>query len=112
MIRPAQVFLVVAPLDMRWGAERLSSHVQHLLRRSPCDGTAYAFTNRDRSRLKLLAWDGAGVWLCQRRLHQGSFVWPKADDQVFAISQVQWQWLIAGVDWQRLSAKCQPDWQV
>jgi transposase len=45
-------------------------------------------------------------------LHQGSFVWPKVNDTVFAISQAQWQWLIAGVDWQRLSAKCQPDWQV
>ncbi|MDH0342434.1 IS66 family insertion sequence element accessory protein TnpB [Chromobacterium haemolyticum] len=75
MIRPEQVFLAVAPLDMRWGVERLSQHVQQLVGRSPCDGTAYAFTNRDRIRLKLLIWDDIGVWLCQRRLHAGRFRW-------------------------------------
>ncbi|GHD76589.1 hypothetical protein GCM10011419_16170 [Vogesella fluminis] len=81
MIRPEQVFLAVEPLDMRWGAERLSQHVQQLVGRSPCDGTAYAFTNRDRTRLKLLIWDGTGVWLCQRRLHAGRFRWPAPGDQ-------------------------------
>jgi transposase len=60
----------------------------------------------------ILVWDGNGVWLCQRRLHRGSFIWPKAADTCFTISQEQWQWLIAGVDWQRLSAKPNRDWQV
>lgn len=112
MIRPAQVYLVVAPLDMRWGAERLSSHVQHLLSRSPCDGTAYAFTNRDRSRLKLLAWDGTGVWLCQRRLHTGRFRWPEPGDAVHAMTTAEWDWLVAGVDWRRLSAPPPDHWRV
>jgi transposase len=56
--------------------------------------------------------DGNDVWLCQRRLHQGSFVWPKAGDAVFAISQEQWQWLVAGVDWQRLSAQASAEWRL
>ena len=112
MIRPEQVFLLVDPVDMRWGMQRLSLQVQQILGRSPCDGTAYGFTNRSRSRLKLLLWDGNGVWLCQRRLHQGSFVWPRVGDAVFALTQAQWQWLIAGVDWQRLSTQPQAQWQV
>lgn len=49
---------------------------------------------------------------CQRRLHRGSFVWPKVNDKTFVVTQRQWEWLVAGVDWQRLSATCQPDWQV
>jgi len=69
-------------------------------------------TDRAGNRLRLLLWDGNGVWLCQRRLHQGGFVWPKADEVAFAISQAQWRWLIAGVDWQRLSAKPSSHWQV
>jgi len=69
MISPAQVYLAIEPVDMRWGIKRLSCHVQHAIGRSPCEGSAYAFTNRQRSRLKLLIRDATGVWLCQRRLH-------------------------------------------
>ena len=112
MIRPEQVLLIVAPMDMRWGIERLSQQVQSCLGHSPCDGTAYGFTNRTRSRLKLLIWDGTGVWLCQRRLHQGSFHWPKLGDDQFMMSAEHWQWLITGVDWQRLCAKPQAHWRV
>jgi transposase len=45
-------------------------------------------------------------------LHQGRFVWPKTHDAVFALSQGQWQWLVAGADWQRLSASPKAEWQV
>lgn len=112
MIRPEQVFLLVDPVDMRWGMQRLSLHVQQLLGCSPCDGTAYGFTNRRRSRLKLLLWDGNGVWLCQRRLHQGHFHWPSAEDHCYHMPAEQWRWLISGVVWQRLCAAPQAHWQV
>lgn len=110
MIHPEQVYLAVAPVDMRWGIERLSCHVQHAIGRTPCDGSAYAFTNRHRSRLKLLIWDATGVWLCQRRLHQGQFHWPKAGDSVCRISSQTWQWLITGIEWQRLDAGQPAHW--
>lgn len=109
---PAQIWLAVEPVDMRRGLDGLSAIVQQRLGHTPCDGSAYIFRNRAGNRLRLLLWDGNGAWLCQRRLHQGRFIWPKAGDTVFAMSQTQWQWLIAGVDWQRLSAKCHADWQL
>jgi transposase len=76
--------------------------VQQALGHAPCAGSAFVFRNRAGNRLKLLLWDGNGVWLCQRRLHQGGFVWLKATDACFALTQAQW--LVAGVDWLRLSA--------
>ena len=88
MIQPEQVFLLVTPVDMRWSIERLSLLVQQTQGRSPCDGTAYGFTNRTYSRLKLLIWDGNGVWLCQRRLHSGRFHWPTLDEATFTISDI------------------------
>jgi len=45
------------------------------------------FHNRSGNRLKVLLWDGNGVWLCQRRLHQGGFVWPKANDACFSLTR-------------------------
>ena len=109
---PAQIWLAVAPVDMRRGMDGLSAMVQQSLGYSPCAGSAFIFRNRAGNRLRLLLWDGNGVWLCQRRLHQGSFIWPKVGDAVFSINQAQWHWLTAGVDWQRLSASVRPDWQV
>lgn len=38
MIQPEQVYLAIEPVDMRWGIERLSCHVQHAIGRTPCDG--------------------------------------------------------------------------
>ncbi len=110
MIRPEQVYLAVEPVDMRWGIERLSCHVQHAVGRTPCDGNAYAFTNRQRSRIKLLIWDATGVWLCQRRLHRGQFHWPKAGDSTCTLSTKTWQWLITGIEWQRLEAAQPTHW--
>ena len=109
---PPQIWLAVMPIDMRRGIDGLSSIVQQALGQPPCAGSAFVFRNRAGNRLKLLLWDGNGVWLCQRRLHLGSFVWPKATEPSFSISQEQWQWLVAGVDWQRLSAIPKSHWQV
>lgn len=84
---PPQIWLVVAPVDMRRGIDGLSSIVQLVLGQSPCTGSAFVFRNKAGNRLRLLVWDGNGVWLCHRRLHQGGFVWPKVLDTRFAISQ-------------------------
>nr|WP_251827666.1 transposase [Methylovulum psychrotolerans] len=49
--------------------------------------------------------------MCQRRLHRGGFVWPKATDSCFSMTPDEWRWLVAGVDWQRLSAAPAAHWQ-
>ncbi|WP_446812219.1 IS66 family insertion sequence element accessory protein TnpB (plasmid) [Methylomonas sp. 2BW1-5-20] len=109
---PGQIWLAVAPVDMRRGLDGLSAIVQQSLGHSPCAGSAFIFRNRAGNRLRLLLWDGNGAWLCQRRLHRGSFVGPKATDTCFSMTQDQWQWLITGEDWQRLSAEPHADRQV
>jgi transposase len=103
MLQPSAVWLAVEAVDMRLGMDGLSLRIQQALGRAPCDGTAYAFSNRRHTRLKLLCWDGNGVWLCQRRLHRGHFVWLQVGDAVCEITAAQWQYLIAGIDWQRVS---------
>lgn len=112
MLMPDKVWLVLEPVDMRRGIDGLSAHIQQALGRAPCDGTADAFRNRLGKRIKLLQWDGTGVWLSQRRLHQGHFRWPNADDSLLTVTQAQWQWLIAGVDWERLEARPAGHWKV
>jgi len=112
MIKPLAICCAVAPVDMRRGMDGLALIVQQHLGRKPCDGTAYIFCNKARTRLKMLCWDGNGVWLCQRRLHQGSFRWANGDDSVFVMTTEQWQWLTQGVDWQRLNQPLNPAWSL
>ena len=102
---PGHIWLSVAPVDLRRGIDGLSAQVAQTLGQKPCEGSAFVFRNASGNRIKVLLWDGNGVWLCQRRLHQGHFLWTKSEEHGFCITQAQWEWLIAGVDWQRLSAQ-------
>ena len=56
-----QIWMVVAPVDMRRGIDGLSMLVQQVLERSPWAGSAFVFCNRTGNRLKVLLWDGSGV---------------------------------------------------
>lgn len=109
-ISPTRIWLAVEPVDMRLGTDGLAALVQQALGMPPCDGSAYAFRNRRSTRLKLVVWDGTGVWLCQRRLHRGQFVWPRSGEAACNLSEEQWNWLVAGVDWQRLAAQPAQNW--
>jgi transposase len=65
---------------------------------------AYAFANARANRIKVLLSDGYGLWLCTRRLHQGSLDWPTGADTQMALTAQQWQALTVGLPWQRLGS--------
>lgn len=104
---PSQWFWVLAAVDGRAGLDRLLT-VLLSLGRDARDGAGYVFGNRAGNRVRVLVVDATGVWLCQRRLHRGSFVRPKPGDALMTLSADQMGWLCMGVDWQRLSASDVP----
>jgi transposase len=69
--------------------------------------TAYVFANRGSTHLKVLVYDGAGLWLCNQRLQQGRFIWPNGDAKhaALTITPAQWDGLTAEAPWQHLSAQ-------
>lgn len=103
MLSPSGWYLATVPIDLRCGADRLLLLVQALTGDTQTGG-AYVFRNRAGTRIRVLLADATGVWLCTRRLHRGRFVWPRPGESVFEVSRQQFEWLCAGVDWQRLSA--------
>lgn len=105
MLRPGRWWLAVEPIDLRCGIDRLLVVIQTVFGGDAFDGSAYVFRNRSGSRIKLVMGDATGVWLCVRRLHEGGFVWPRAGDAICEIDAQQFEWLCAGVDWQRLSLR-------
>ena len=103
MLTPAGWWLAVAPIDLRCGIDRLLVLIAALLGHAPTEGGAFVFRNRAGTRIKVLHVDPHGVWLAVRRLHEGRFHWPRSGDAAWSLDRSQFQWLIQGVDWQRLS---------
>lgn len=104
MIRIDTVWLALGASDLRGGIDRLLALVVHGFARGAQPHCAYVFANRRADRLKVLVYDGAGMWLCTRRLQAGSFAWPREDTGSMSLSREQFDWLVAGLPWQRLSA--------
>jgi transposase len=73
-----KVFVALEACDMRKGCNGLYAMVTERLGEDPKQGALFVFTNRRRTRLKILFWDGTGLWLCTKRLEQGTFSWPKS----------------------------------
>jgi transposase len=73
-----KVFVALEACDMRKGFNGLFALVTEKMAEDPQSGALFVFTNRRRSRLKILCWDGTGLWVCTKRLEQGTFSWPKS----------------------------------
>lgn len=75
-----KVFVALEPWDLRQGFNGLYAAVTERLGEDPKGGALFVFTNRRHTRLKILCWDGTGLWLLTKRLEAGTFSWPKAVD--------------------------------
>lgn len=107
MIRIDAIWLALGASDLRAGMDTLLARVVQSMEGGARIHSAYVFANRGATRLKVLVYDGAGLWLCTRRLQQGRFIWPHGDNAgaALTITPAQWDWLIAGAPWQHLSAQ-------
>ena len=74
-----RIYLAAGATDMRQGFEGLYGLVRDRLRLEPLSGHIFLFSNAQRNRLKLLYWDGSGLWVCAKRLERGRFRWPEAE---------------------------------
>ena len=74
-----KIYLAAGATDMRKGFEGLYGLVRDRLALEPLSGHVFLFSNAQRNRLKLLFWDGSGLWVCAKRLEKGRFRWPSAE---------------------------------
>lgn len=75
-----KIYIAVEAVDMRKGFEGLHGLVRDQLGEDPLSGHLFLFTNRTRTRLKALVWDGSGLWVCAKWLEKGRFRWPAAEN--------------------------------
>ena len=81
-----KIYVAVEAVDMRKGFEGLYGLVRDQLCHDPLSGHLFLFTNKTKTRLKALVWDGSGLWVCAKRLEKGRFRWPEAKPQQRAVT--------------------------
>ncbi len=100
--RPAndmpQIYLYRDPVDFRKAVNGLSAIVERELGHNPFDGALYAFTNRQRNKIKCLYWEDNGFVLYYKSLAEEKFRWPHPDDEVISLTGQQINWLLDGYD--------------
>ena len=72
-----KVLVALEPCDMRKGFNGLHALVSERLGEDLRCGALFVFSNRRHNRLKILYWDGTGIWVMTKRLEQGCFSWPR-----------------------------------
>lgn len=95
-----RIYVAVGATDMRKGYEGLYGLVRDGLLCEPRSGHLFLFCNGQRNRVKVLFWDGSGLWVCAKRLERGRFHWPEAKEKQnqVVLSHDQLSLLLNGMD--------------
>lgn len=101
---PAGTRIVVAtePVDGRKGMDSLAAIVQQALHTNPFSGDLFIFRTRRADRIKIVAWDGTGLWLHHKRLEDGQFTWPAIKNGTIVLTPAQLAMLLEGLDWWKI----------
>jgi transposase len=111
------IFLATGVTDLRRGVSGLYALILDQLAQEPLSGAIYAFCNRRRDTVRLFCYDTGGVWICAKRLEQGTFRWPAPGARTVQLTEVDLHLLLSGIDptrtrlrrwWQPVEAPDQP----
>jgi transposase len=95
-----RIYLAPGATDMRKGFNGLYGLVRDRLECDPLSGHLFLFSNAQRNRLKILFWDGSGLWVCAKRIEKGRVHWPEADraQNKIVLNHEEFAMLLGGID--------------
>lgn len=97
--RTVRIYLAGHPADMRRSFDGLAAIVRDFLGADPLSGHLFVFRNKRGDRLKLLYWDEDGFVIFYKRLEEGVFHFPSADNSKrVEIRAADLAMLLEGVD--------------
>lgn len=93
-----RVYAYCEPVDMRNGFEGLSGLVSAQLGRDPLSGACFLFTNKTRTRAKVLHFDGSGMCIYAKRLEKGRFaaLWKYTDRASLSLTRAELELFLQG----------------
>ena len=95
-----RIYVATGATDMRKSFNGLYGLVRDRLVCDPTSGHVFLFTNARRNRLKLLVYDGSGLWVAAKKLDGGRFRWPESNTTAtkIVLSQEELALLVGGID--------------
>jgi transposase len=91
-----RILVAVEAVDGRKGIDSLVQLCRERLLADPFSGCLFVFRSRSATSIRVLAYDGQGFWLAQKRLSKGRFVWwPTGTGPARMLEAYQAQLLIA-----------------
>lgn len=96
-----KVCLATEPCDLRKSFDSLSVIVREQLREDPLSRKVFVFLNKAGNRIKLLYWDGTGLWVMAKRLERGRFARPKSSSITtgkLSLKPEALEMLLSGID--------------
>ena len=95
-----RIYVATGVTDMRKSFNGLYGLVRDTLGCDPTSGHVFLFTNARRNRLKLLVYDGSGLWVAAKKLDGGRFRWPESDTTAtkIVLSQEELALLVGGIE--------------
>ena len=97
------VWIADRAIDFRKSIDGLCDLVHHAFERNPADGI-FVFYNRQRNKVKVLAWHGNGFVMIYKKLEQGKFTVNTSGEGLAKLDSKQLSWLLAGLDWEAMSS--------
>jgi transposase len=105
-----RVLVAIEPVDGRKRIDSLVRVCQAQLGEDPFSGCVFFFRNRSAKSILILAYDGQGYWLAQKRLSQGRFTWwPESSSAAKRLEAYEAQLLMVAGDVSRVCAA--PMWR-
>lgn len=106
-----RIWLAVEPVDFRRGIDGLAALCRQQLKSDPLGGAVFVFRGRQRRSIKILAYDGQGFVLFQKRLSAGRYGWwpQPGSEPVYALDAHQLQVLLWNGN--PLEVKTAPMWR-
>jgi transposase len=91
-----RILVAIEAVDLRKGIDGLAQLCRERLGADPFSGCLFIFRSRRATAIKVLAFDGQGFWMAQKRLSKGRFVWwPTGKEAARALQAHQAQLLFA-----------------
>jgi transposase len=91
-----RILVAIDAADGRKGIDSLVQLCREKLALDPFSGCLFVFRSRSANSIRVLAYDGQGFWLAQKRLSKGRFVWwPNGSGSACPIEAYQAQLLMA-----------------